>query len=52
LYVELFDFDLCLVLIWGKVWTYVLSDWISFLTLKSFGIKNTKRKGAQLFKCT
>jgi len=31
LYVELFDFDLCLVLIWGKVWIWVLSDSVSVL---------------------
>jgi len=51
---KFFIFDLCLVLIWGKVWICVLSYWVLVLNcLKPFGIKkNTKRRGAQLVKYT
>jgi len=43
LYVELFDFDMCLVLIWGNVSNCVLSDWVPVInSSKLFEIKNTK----------
>jgi len=38
-------FDLCFVLIWGKVWICVLSDWVSVLNSpKPFEIKKTLKE--------